>query len=152
MRDIVDVLPGLINCRISNSEKKLSERKQMMYLARIDPGQRGVELRREIGCRWALLLLVLLVLVVFVLVSIQNSSWTNMRCQLACRKEGETDKQGWSEEKKSRWWARERAGETVEGGREGDGERWFIKHLEGWRADRPLHFAPLTVQETGDCM
>lgn len=31
--------------------------------------------------------------------------------------------------------------------REGDRERWFIKHLEGWRADRPLHFSPFTVQE-----
>lgn len=32
-------------------------------------------------------------------------------------------------------------------GREGDRERWFIKHLEARRADRPLHFSPLTVQE-----
>lgn len=50
----------------------------------------------------------------------------------------------------------ERARETVEGGREGGKERyrvrWFIKHLEGWRADRPLHFSPLTVQEIGDWM
>lgn len=42
------------------------------------------------------------------------------------------------------------ARETVTG-RGGDRERWFIKHLEGWRADRPLHFSPLTVREI-ECM
>jgi len=43
-----------------------------------------------------------------------------------------------------------RAGEAATGGREGDREGWFIKHLEEWRADRPLHFSPLTVWEIGD--
>lgn len=38
-------------------------------------------------------------------------------------------------------------GESWRGSGEGDKEGWFIKHLEGWRADRPLHFSPLTVQE-----
>lgn len=40
--------------------------------------------------------------------------------------------------------------EADEPEREGDRERWFIKHLEGWRADRPLDFSPFTVWEIGD--
>lgn len=35
-------------------------------------------------------------------------------------------------------------GEGLSGG---EGERWFIKDLEGWRADGPLHRSPHTVQE-----